>query len=302
MTDAMTTRLASAPTKRRKPPVGTVPGTVQSLRRGLQVLNAIADAGALPLTDIARGLGVPLSTAHHLVKTLETQGYVSQRKSGGEYRLGNRVFRLAGAAWDADDIGVLAEPFLEDLTLKTGETSNLAISDRGQVFVIARFESEGPWRMFQRVGAPRPAYCVATGKLLMAFQRPSTVRQYLAAIELKPLTPKTITSRTLLEQELRKTRNQGYAVDNEEFLQGIRCVAAPVCNFSDQVVAALGLFGPLWRIPDERLGDVVSTLMAISERFSRELGYRGEYPPPPEPKQRPSRRRPGQAIHGGLRA
>jgi DNA-binding IclR family transcriptional regulator len=154
------------------------------------------------------------------------------------------------------------------------------VFDRRHVIVVSKFDGDGPERLFERLGAPRPAYCTALGKALLAYQHPSIAEAYLASTELKALTPKTITSAARVREELRKVRRTGIATDDEEFSQGIRCVAAPVFNFSNAVAAALGMFGPAWRVSPQRLSAHALTVARFAERLSRELGYRGEYPPP----------------------
>lgn len=258
------------------------PGTVQALERGLGILGIIAERGRLPLADIARRGGLHLSTTHHLVKTLEGLGYV--RQAGDRtYCVAGGVFRLAAAAWNEDELAKLAEPAVTDLGLKTGEATQLAVFDRHEVTVISKLDVGGPGRRFERLGMPRPAYCTALGKALLAFQGPSVLADYLARVELRRFTPKTITTRARLEQQLREVRRRGWAIDDEEFSQGIRCFAAPVCNFSGKVVAALGFFGAAWRLGPDRQPAVVATLLEMAEHLSRQLAYSGPYPPaPPE--------------------
>lgn len=252
---------------------------VNALRRGLKVLETIAEAGGrLPLKPIAERLGLHLSTAHHLVKTLEAMGYVGQGE-GKAYGLRRRVFQLAAAAWNDDELVQVAAPVISDLGLKTGETAQLAVFDRRLAVVVAKFDATGPWRLYDRVGAERPAYCTAIGKAQLAFQKAPILRDYLQVTEFKPFTGKTITSATRLKGELRRVEKQGFALDDEEFSMGIRCLAVPVFNFTGTVVAALGLFGATWRVTPDRIGDLVSTLKEMGERLSRELAYVGPFPP-----------------------
>lgn len=252
---------------------------VNALRRGLEVLETIAEAGGrLPLKPIAERLGLHLSTAHHLVKTLEALGYVEQSQSKA-YRLRRRVFQLAAAAWNDDELVQVAAPVISDLGLKTGETAQFAVFDRRLAVVVAKFDATGPWRLYDRVGAERPAYCTAIGKAQLAFQKAPILRDYLQATELKPFTGNTITSATRLKGELRRVEKQGFALDDEEFSMGIRCLAVPVFNFTGTVVAALGLFGATWRLTPERIADLVCTLREMGERLSHELAYGGPYPP-----------------------
>lgn len=251
--------------------------TVQALERGIRILDVLADKGGLPLAQIAQLIRLNLSTAHHLVKTLEGLGYVSQGRDRN-WNLSGRVFQLAAAAWNGDDLARLGAASVAALGRKTGEATQLAVFDRRHVIVVCKFDGVGPERLFERLGAPRPAYCTALGKVLLAFQDPSIAQSYLASTELKTVTPKTITSAARLRDELRKIRRSALATDDEEFSHGIRCIAAPVFNFSNGVAAALGMFGPTWRLSTRRIAGQASIVKRYAEQLSRDLGYREPYP------------------------
>lgn len=232
----------------------------------------------MPLGQIAKLVGLNLSTAHHLMKTMEGQGYVSLG-SDKCWQLSGRVFQLAAAAWNADELASLGVTTVAELGRKTGESTQLAVFDRRHVILVGKFDGEGPERLFERLGAPRPAYCTALGKALLAYQENSVIAAYLGATELKALTPTTITSVGKLKEELRAIRRAGFAVDEQEFSHGIRCIAAPVFNFSNGAVAALGMFGPAWRVSQERISGHAKTVAQFAYRLSKELGYGGAYPP-----------------------
>jgi DNA-binding IclR family transcriptional regulator len=204
-------------------------------------------------------------------------GYVTQAQDRS-WQLSGRVFQLAAAAWNADDLARLGGATVAELAKKTGESTQLAVFDRRHVIVVCKFDGDGPERLFERLGAPRPAYCTALGKALLAYQDPSITEAYLDATKLKPFTPKTITSTSRLREEIRKIRRTCTALDDEEFSHGIRCIAAPVFNFSNGVVAALGMFGPAWRLSSRRLAARKQIVMRFAQRLSRELGYAGLYP------------------------
>jgi DNA-binding IclR family transcriptional regulator len=267
----MTLPAKSEPARSRPAAVG---GTIRSLRRGLQVLDVIAEhGGRLALTEIARRLGLHFSTTHHMVKTLQTSGYVIQDDASREYRLGGRLLRLAAVACNEDEIGHLGEPLVSELTLKTALTSQLAVLDCHNVVVIRQIDADGPWRLAERVGTPRPAYCTALGKVLLANQTPEGLQAYLARTELRPLTPRSITGAAELQAEVARVRALGLGVDDEEFSVGIRCVAAPVMNFTGNVRAALGVSGPAWSLTLERLQELAPLVREYAERLSRQLGW-----------------------------
>ena len=255
-------------------------GTVQALRRGLRVLDVLAgQGGRLVLTEIARQLRMHPSTTHHLVKTLQAAGYVTQDPKTREYRLAAHVFELAAVAWNEDSLATLAAPLVTGLALKTGETAHLAVLDWRAVVVIRKVDAEGPWRLSERVGTPRPVHCTALGKTLLAFQSEDVTSSYLRGIQLKSFTPRTISQPARLRAELKRTRRQGYALDDEEFMAGVRCLAAPVFNFSGTLAAALGISGPSWRLTPARVPDLATAVREMAERMSRELGFLLPYAP-----------------------
>jgi len=128
----------------------------------------------------------------------------------------------------------------------------------------------------QRVGYPRPAHCTAIGKTLLAHLPEAELKAFLQSTELRPLTPKTITAAPILEQELERVRRQGYGFDDEEFAQGIRCLAAPVRNFTGHVVAAIGISGPVWRVSLDRVAELTEVVISMGQRLSQQLGHAGD--------------------------
>lgn len=266
---------------RAAPRNGRRPATVQALERGLRILDVLSQEGGMALAQLAKRVTLNLSTAHHLIKTMEAAGYVSLGRDR-TWRLSGRVFQLAASAWNADDLATLGMTTIAELGQKIGESTQLAVFDRRHVILVGKFDGKGPERLFERLGAPRPAYCTALGKALLAYQNPTVVEAYIAATELKALTPSTITNAIRLKEELCNIRRNGIAVDEQEFSYGIRCIAAPVFNFSNGVVAALGMFGPAWRVLPERVPAHAKRVAASAYRLSKELGYGGVYPPADE--------------------
>ena len=167
----------------------------------------------------------------------------------------------------------IAAPLLAELARETGETSHLAILERGEVIVISKIDGSGPVRLTDRVGYPRPAHCTAIGKVLLAHLPDAERSTFLQTSQLRPLTAKTITAAAILEQELERVRRQEYAFDDEEFAQGIRCLAAPVRNFTGEVVAAMGISGPVWRVSLDRVAELTEVVKLMGLRLSQQLGH-----------------------------
>lgn len=247
---------------------------IQSLHRGLSILEVIArNPAGVTMAEVSRQVGLHTSTTFHLMRTLAALGYVTQDDGTRHYRVGPRVFQLAASAWSEVQLFNLATPILAEMAQQTGETSHLAILDRGEAIVINRIDGSGPVRLSERVGYPRPPHCTAIGKVLVAHLPEAELKAFLDTAELKAYTPKTVTSAALLQPELERVRRQGYALDDEEFAQGIRCLAAPVRSFTGQVVAAIGISGPLWRVSLDRVADLTGVVRIMAHRLSQHLGH-----------------------------
>lgn len=247
---------------------------IQSIQRGLGILEIVAKSGTgVTMVEVSREIGLHTSTTFHLMRTLTTLGYLVQDESTKQYFLGSKVFHLAASAWTEVQLFRIAKPFLVYMAQHTGETSHLAILERGEVIVIDKVDGSSPVRLTDRVGYPRPAHCTAIGKALLAHLPEGELKAFLQAGEFRASTPKTITAGPILEQELARVREQGYAVDDEEFAQGIRCLAAPVRNFTGHVVAAVGISGPVWRVSLDRVAQLTEFVKSIGHRLSQHLGY-----------------------------
>jgi len=246
---------------------------IQSLKRGLEILETVAgkDTG-LTRAEINRETGLHPSTAYHLLRTLSAQGYLTYDDATRRYRIGVKVFQLAAAAWNERQLLEVALPCLATLARDTGETSHLAVLHRGEVIVVGKIDGSSPFQLNERVGYPRPLHCTALGKVLLAYSHEADQAAFLAKAELDARTPKTITAPARLQQELERVRAHGYAVDDEEFAEGNRCVAVPVRNFTSEVVAAVGISGPIWRVTLDRMAELADLMREAGSKLSRQLG------------------------------
>ena len=250
---------------------------IQSLQRGLGILEIVAKNGrGVTMAEVSREIGLHTSTTFHLLRTLATLGYLAQDESSKRYHLGSKVFHLAASAWTEVQLSKAAKPFLAEMAHQTGETSHLAILERGEAIVIDKIDGGGPVRLTERVGYPRPAHATAIGKVLLTHLPEAEKKTFLQTGEFRPLTPKTITAGPILAQELERVRRQGYAFDDEEFAQGIRCLAAPVRNFTGHVVAAIGISGPVWRVSLDRVAELTEVVKSMGHQLSQQLGYSGD--------------------------
>jgi IclR family acetate operon transcriptional repressor len=249
---------------------------IQSLRRGLAILEAVAAKGTgVPLAAVCREAGLHRSTAHHLLRTLAALGYVAQDEDSRAYRLGPAVYRLASASWSEGQLAEIAVPVLRELVRKTGETANLAVRRGDEAVLVETLDGGGTLRVVDRVGAARPIHCSAIGKALLAWAPADERETVLRRLKLVRYAPATITSRERLRRELARTRAAGYALDEEEMSPGVCCVAAPVFAFSGGPVAAVGIAGPAARVSREALLRYARVLVPAVRALSQRLGAGG---------------------------
>ena len=246
----------------------------QSLERGLRVIEAISDFdGSASVSVIARKTELPRSTVHHLLRSLIAFGYLLQEGEAQPYKLAPRLFRLTGRAWTQGQLAEISISFIDELSRRTGEGTSLAILREGVVSVVAKRDSEGPVRVVQKVGTVRPIYCTAVGKILAAWLPERELDDIIGRIVFERITINTITAPAVLKRELARIRANGFAVDNEEHIEGIRCIAAPVRDHSGKVCAALCILGPKNRFSPRRRKELRGPLLDVAEKLSGKLGY-----------------------------
>jgi DNA-binding IclR family transcriptional regulator len=247
---------------------------VQVLDRAISILNLLADTrqGA-GLGDIADGIGVPKSTAHRIVMNLEAERMVERDPISGRYRLGLRLFELGSLAVARFNIRDRAVQYLEALVRETDETAHLCVLEGGEVLYLDKLESSRTVRLTSRIGLRNPAHCTGVGKAIMAYLNDSEVEEIVQRRGLTRFTSKTITTLAELRLELEKVRELGYAVDDEEHEEDVRCVAAVVRDHEGRPAAAISVAAPSFRMPVEKLPVFAKAICKAAEQLSRELGY-----------------------------
>lgn len=250
-------------------------GGVQSLARAFGIMEEVARSrDGISLAELSKRVGLHNSTTFHLVKTLVSLGYVRQIRDSKRYRIGRPLFALAASALDEIEMVSLATPVLEDLSRETGESGHFAVRMGDAVVVIARTAAPGAFQLTERVGVVRPAHCTALGKVILAALRNDQLDRFLARVELTPVTPRSITQPDALKQDIDEVRKTGIAFDDGEFNPEVRCVGVPVRDFTGQVIGAIGISGPIWRLSMQALQSRAITVQAAATRLSAEFGHR----------------------------
>jgi IclR family transcriptional regulator, acetate operon repressor len=250
---------------------------VQSVERTLDILESLVEfASEVGLVEISQAVGLPLATVHRLLGTLIQRGYVKQNQHNRKYSLGFRALQIGHDMRQRFSLRLEARPYLQKLVQTVGESANLAVLDDGEIVYIDQAQSSRILRMFTQVGNRLPAHSTGSGKAMLAFLPVDAVEGILRRTGLAPRTPHTIVDPAEFRNELAKIRERGFAIDDEEQEEGVRCVAVPVRDGSGQVVASLSVSGPVTRLHDAHVQAVIPQLLDSGERLSARLGFAGE--------------------------
>ncbi|MGH7774018.1 MAG: IclR family transcriptional regulator [Candidatus Binatia bacterium] len=249
--------------------------TVQSVDRALDILESFDyNDEELGVTELATRLKLHKNNVFRLLATLEVRRYIEQDKKNGNYRLGIKTFEIANVFLHHLGLRRQARPILEDLVDRCDETAYLAVLDGSDVLYILMHETSQTVRIVPRLGRRLPVHCTAAGKAQLAFESADRLRLLFKDSPLPKLTERTITNYEAFREHLRDVSKAGFAVDNEEFEAGVRCIAAPVKDYSHKVVASVGLSGPLSRFSLERIEKELAPLVKeAGEKLSERLGY-----------------------------
>jgi DNA-binding IclR family transcriptional regulator len=261
--------LSSTPSRRAEA------GRLSSVATSVRLLKAFSEEQVeIGISDLARRLGIAKSTVHRLAVTLVADGMLEQNPDTGKYRLGIALFRLGSLVRRRMIMSNEARPLLRELREKVNETVHLAVLDGSEIMYVFNLESTQAIRMRSDVGVRKPAYCTAEGQAILAFQ-PSEVIERVVGDGLAPRTPQTITDPNKLRKVLDGVRVRGCAIEDEESELGMRCIAAPLRNDAGEVVAAIGLAGPVSRLSKKALATFIPHVIETAIAISARLGYRG---------------------------
>lgn len=236
---------------------------IQSLARGLKILDLLHQSpGGLSITELAERLEVDKGSASRLMATLVSYGYAEKDPLTRRCHLGPQVVSLGRSALARLPLPAAARPFLRQLMEQTGECAHLGVPAQGKVLYIDQVESPATLRVNAQIGQMSPLHCTALGKALLAFG------DLELSTPLEAFTPHTLTDPQALLQHLAEVRQAGYALDDEEFDHGVRCIAAPVFDFQGRLAGSIGISGPATRLTPERLPGLAATVVAVGQALS----------------------------------
>lgn len=253
---------------------GHLAGSVQALERGLNLLAIIAEADGLSLTSIAQRAGIAPSTAHRILNTLKAGGFVHCDDGHDGYLIGAQAFRIGSAFLRNRKIVDVGRSTMRHLMEASGETVNMAIENDGFVVFVSQIESHQSIRAFHRPGARGPMHASSLGKAMMASLSNEAISQLLHHVGMARLTARTIVDPDALLADLAAVRGRGWAIDDQEQSDGLRCVGAAAYNEYGEVAGAISISGPTVRVTDERLGELGPMVKRAAAEITERIGGR----------------------------
>ncbi len=248
---------------------------IQAVSHALDLLEQFhGDIDELGVTELSKRLKLHKNNVFRLLATLESRGYIEQNKATENYRLGLKALELGQTF--IKQMGLLrqAKPILEKMVEDSNETSYVAIYKDNYIVYLDVVETNLTVRVVSRVGSRLPAFCTAAGKVHMAHMTEEELEELLSKSKFEQITPTTIASPEAMREELIKVREQGYALDDEELDLGVRCIAAPIRDYTRRIVGAISVSGPTMRVSNERIEkELVPMVKQSAIELSTRLGY-----------------------------
>ena len=255
---------------------------IHSIANALDVLESFSpEERELGVTELSNRLGLHKNNVFRILATLELRGYIEQNKATGDYRLGLKTFELGQTFMRSTNLVQQARPVLHDLVKQCDETAYVGVLRGINVVYLDVVETSQSVRVASRLGAVIPACCTAIGKAILASMPREEVASRFSQRKMPVYTNRSITSREAFFRELDQVAVEGYALDNEEYEDGVRCVGVPVRDHTQSVIAGLSISGPAYRLTDERLRKELAPLikkagLELSKRLGYEIGVKLE--------------------------
>lgn len=269
----------TAPRRARGRPRNWQPGEgqapIQALDRAMAVLEVLSQLSGATLSDLGEETGVAPATLYRILTTLEARGIVDFDPGPQTWAIGAGAFRIGSRFLRRTSLIERARPELRTLMEATGETANLGIARDGQVLFVSQVETHESIRAFFPPGTMSPMHASGIGKALLAQMPPEQAARITARQGFDAYTDRTLVTAEALAADLARTRERGYAIDDEEKTMGMRCIAAPIFDMHGEAVAGLSISGPSARVPDDRIADLGARVIAAAQAVTLGLGGDG---------------------------
>ena len=246
---------------------------VQNVDLAFTILFTLAEKSGLSLSDISKKLGINPNQVEKILEILTERGYTEIKSN--KYYLGIKNFEIGHAYLSNIDLRKLAKPYLRYLAEKFNETVYLAVRGGFEIVYIDVYQINRPVSVRSRVGKLLPMYASASGKVHLADMDEYELNEFFREVELVAFTKKTITDKEVLKKHIEEVRIKGYALDDEEWEEEVRCISAPVRNYKGNVIAAITISAPSYRFSKERfISEVKEELLNKTFELSEKLGYK----------------------------
>jgi IclR family KDG regulon transcriptional repressor len=247
--------------------------TIKSIDKALNLLEFLSkNRNEIGIAEISEKMNMGLSTVHRILNTLKYRGYVLQNQKTAKYILGMKLFELGCEVQDTKNIIHKARPYLKRLSELTMETANLAILEDKEVVYLDTIESSEILRTGIHQGTRLPAHCTALGKAMLAYISEEDLNiLYNNNEHFVSITKNSISTLDELRKDLNKVKEQGYAIDREEFKVGINCISCPIFNKNRELIAAISITGPATRLTLDKMKNDKNILMNLSKQISENI-------------------------------
>ncbi|MEW6624491.1 MAG: IclR family transcriptional regulator [Bacillota bacterium] len=249
---------------------------VHSLAKGLKVLASFDyNSKELSIQEISKKTGIHRTTVHRSIYTLEQEGFVERDDKTGKYRLSVKLFELGNIFASGMELRQCARLPLENLANNNLVSAHLAVRDEWEAIYIDKVEPQESMLRYSRIGKKVPLYCTAIGKILLSGIKVEKIIQGYAnsSFSFKKRTPNSIGSIDEVIKEIEAVKRLGYAIDNEEFELGIKCIAAPVLDYNSNVVAAISASGTTSQLSEDKARDLIKKVQETARQISVRLGW-----------------------------
>ena len=245
---------------------------MSAVQRTISILEALSRVESINLESLAKDTGLPKATLLRFLSTLISLGYV-MRDDGDLYHLTLKMFSTGSRSLSHIDLVTTAKPFAKRLAKELGETVHMGILEGDTAVYVLKEESMYTLRMYSQVGKRIPLYCTAIGKIFLSEMSDDELEEYFRTNPLKPFTPKSIRTHHALREELERTRQRGWAIDDEEHEENVFCIGAPVRDYTGKTIAAMSVSWPVFRFNSETFQETVDRIKAVTAELSKVLGY-----------------------------
>ena len=248
---------------------------VQSVDRVLDMIEALAEEQeGLGITELAGRVGLHKSTAHRLISTLAKRNYI-EKTDAGNYKIGMKLIEAVSCYINSLELQTEARPYIADIASHLGLTSHLGVLDGDQVVYIEKMDVVSTVKMYSQIGLRMHAYCSSLGKCLLSNYSKEDLERRMKNCSFIKFTPNTISDMEQLHKEMAKVRKQGWAMDDQEYEMGHRCIGAPIYDYRGDIIASISASGNVRVLTDDRIRETAEYVKQVGLEISRSMGYIG---------------------------